>query len=66
MALFICTACRGVPIAGGGVSPACGAVPVTAMVTVAAAAGLVLSSSGSARAEDAEGLQEDVISTTQH
>jgi hypothetical protein len=36
------------------------------MVTAAAVAGLALSSSGSARAEDAEGLQVDVISTTQH
>jgi hypothetical protein len=53
-------------VAGGGVSPACGAVPATAMVTAAAVAGLVLSSLGSARVEDAEGLQVDVISTTQH
>jgi hypothetical protein len=36
------------------------------MVTTAAVAGLALSPSGSARAEDAEGLQVDVISTTQH
>jgi hypothetical protein len=36
------------------------------MVTAAAVAGLALSSSGSARAEDAEGLQVDVISTIQH
>jgi hypothetical protein len=41
-------------------------VPATAMVTAAVAAGLVLSSSGSSREEDAEGLQEDVISTTEH
>jgi hypothetical protein len=66
MAFFIRTARRGVPVAGGRVSLACGTVPTTAMVTAAAVAGLVLSSSGSARAEDVEGLQEDVISTTQH
>jgi hypothetical protein len=36
------------------------------MVTVAAVAGLALSPSGLARAEDAEGLQVDGISTTQH
>jgi hypothetical protein len=36
-------------------------VPATAMVMAAAADGLVLSSSGSAREEDAEGLQEDVF-----
>jgi hypothetical protein len=36
------------------------------MVTAAAVAGLALSPSGSARAEDAEGLQVDDISTTQH
>jgi hypothetical protein len=41
-------------------------VPATAMVTAAAADGLVLSSSGSAREEDAEGLQEDIVSTTQY
>jgi hypothetical protein len=36
------------------------------MVTAAAADGLVLSSSGSAPEEDAEGLQKDVVSTTQY
>jgi hypothetical protein len=36
------------------------------MVTAAAADGLVLSSSGSAREEDVEGLQKDVVSTTQY
>jgi hypothetical protein len=66
MALFIHTASRGVPVAGGGVSPACGVVAATAMVTAAVAAGLVHSSSGSAREENVAGLQEDVISTTQH
>jgi hypothetical protein len=57
-------ACRGVPVAGGGVSPACGAVPATTMVTAAAADGAVSSSSGSAQEEEAEGLQEDIVSTT--
>jgi hypothetical protein len=66
MALFIRTAGRGIPVAGGGVSPACGVVPGTAMVMAAAADGLVLSSSGSAREEDAEGLQEAVVSTIQY
>jgi hypothetical protein len=41
-------------------------VPATVMVTAAAADGLVLSSSGSAREEDTEGLQEDVASMTQY
>jgi hypothetical protein len=66
MAHFIRTARRGVPIAGGEVSPAWGVVPATVMVTAAAADGLVLSSSGSAREEDTEGLQEDVASMTQY
>jgi hypothetical protein len=66
MALLIRTACRGVSAAGGGVSPANGAVPATAMVTAAAANGVVSSSSGSAREEEAEGLQEDIVSTTQY
>jgi hypothetical protein len=62
MALFIRTAWHGVSIAGGGVSPACGVVPTTTMATSAAAAGLVLSPSGSAREEEPEGLQEDIVS----
>jgi hypothetical protein len=66
MALFIRMACRGIFVAGGGVSPANGAVPATAMVTAAAANGAVSSSSGSAREEEAEGLQEDIVSTTQY
>jgi hypothetical protein len=64
MALFIRTACHGVSIAGGGTSPANGAVPATAMVTAAAADGVVSSFSGSAREEEPEGLQEDIVSTT--
>jgi hypothetical protein len=66
MALFIRTACHGVSVAGGGVSPANGAVPATAMVTAAVADGAVSSSSGSAREEEAEGLQEDIVSSTQY
>jgi hypothetical protein len=65
MALFTHKACRGVSVAGGGVSPADGAVPATAMVTAAAAGGAI-SSSGSAQEEQAEGLQEDFVSTTQY
>jgi hypothetical protein len=66
MALFIRTACRGVSVAGGGVSPANGAVLATAMVTAAAADGAVSSSSGSAQEEEVEGLQEDIVSMTQY
>jgi hypothetical protein len=66
MALFIRTACRGISVAGGGVSLANGAIPATAMVTAAAADGAISSSSGSAREEEAEGLQEDIVSTTQY
>jgi hypothetical protein len=49
MALFIRTAWRGISVAGGGVSRACGVVPATVMVMAAAAAGLVLSSLGLAQ-----------------
>jgi hypothetical protein len=63
MALFIRTACHGVAVAGGGASSANGAVPATAMVTAAAADGVVSSFSGSAREEEPEGLQEDIVST---
>jgi hypothetical protein len=66
MALFTRKACRGVLVAGGGVSPANGTVPATAMVTAAAADGAVSCSSGSAWEEEAEGLQEDIVSTTQY
>jgi hypothetical protein len=64
MALLIRKSCRGVSVAGGGVSPANGAVPATAMVMAAAADGAVSSSSGSAWEEEAEGLQEDIVSMT--
>jgi hypothetical protein len=66
MALFTRKACRGISVAGGGVSPANGAVPATAMVMAAAADGAISSSSGSAREEEAEGLQEDSVSMTQY
>jgi hypothetical protein len=56
----------GVCVAGDGVSPANGAVPATAMVTATAADGAVSSSSGSVREEEAEGLQEDIVSTSQY
>jgi hypothetical protein len=51
MALFTHKACRGVSVAGSGVSPANGAVPATLMVMAAAADGAVCPSSGSAREE---------------
>jgi hypothetical protein len=54
MALFNRTARRGFSVAGGEVSLANGAVPATAMVTVATADGAVSSSSGSAQEEEAE------------
>jgi hypothetical protein len=66
MALFIRTACRGVSTAGGRVSPANGAVPAMAMVTATVADGAVSPPSGSAWEEEAEGLQEDIVSTTQY
>jgi hypothetical protein len=64
MALFTRKAC--LSVAGGGVSPANGAVPATAMVTATAADGAVSSSSGSVQEEEVEGLQEDSVSTTQY
>jgi hypothetical protein len=66
MALFTRKACRGISVVGGGVSPANGAVPATAMVTAAVADGATSSSSGSTREEEVEGLQEDIVSTTHH
>jgi hypothetical protein len=58
MALFTRKACHGVSIAGGGISPAGGVVPVTAMVTAAAADGAVSTSSGSVLGEEVDGLQK--------
>jgi hypothetical protein len=57
MALFTRRACRGVSVAGGGVSPASGVVPTTAMVTAAAADGAAPASSGLVLVEGVEGLQ---------
>jgi hypothetical protein len=64
MALFTGKACRGVSVAGGGVSPASGVVPATATVTAAAADGAAPTSSGSVLKEEAEGLQVDTVSTS--
>jgi hypothetical protein len=53
---------HGVPIAGGGVSPAGGAVPATVMVTAAAADGADLTSSSSVLGGETEGLHLDTVS----
>jgi hypothetical protein len=66
MALFTRKAYRGISVAGGGVSPANGAVPATAMVTATVVDGAASPSSGSAREEEAEGLQVDIVSTSQY
>jgi hypothetical protein len=65
-ALFTHKARRGVPVAGGGVSPAGGAVPATAMVTAAEADGADSTSSGSVLGGEAEGLQRDIVSMQQY
>jgi hypothetical protein len=57
---------REVPVAGGRVSPACGAVPATAMVTAAVADGADPTSSGSVLGGEAEGLQMDTVCTQQY
>jgi hypothetical protein len=57
-ALFTHKACRGVSVAGNGVSPAGGVVPATPMVTAAAADGAAPTSSGSVLGEEVEGLQK--------
>jgi hypothetical protein len=62
-ALFTRKACCGVPVAGGGVSPADGVVPATAMVTAAAVDGAVSTSSGSVLEVEVEGLQGDTVNT---
>jgi hypothetical protein len=63
MALFTSKACRGVSVAGGGVSPAGGVVPATAMVTAVAADGAAPTSSGQILEEEAEGLHVDTVNT---
>jgi hypothetical protein len=62
MALFTRKACRGATVASGGVSPAGGAVPATAMVTAVVVDGAASTSSGSVLEVEAEGLQGDTIS----
>jgi hypothetical protein len=57
MALFTCNAYRGISVSGGGVSPASGAVPATAMVTVVVADGAAPASPGPVLGEEVEGLQ---------
>jgi hypothetical protein len=66
MAFFTRKARCGVPIACGGVSPAGGAVPTTAMVTAAAADRADLTSSSPVLVGEAEGLQLDTVSMQQY
>jgi hypothetical protein len=66
MALFTRKACRGVSVAGGGVSLASGMVPTTAMVTATAADGAAPASLGSVLGKEVEGLQADTVSTSQY
>jgi hypothetical protein len=61
-AFFTHMARRGVLVAGGGVTPADGAVPATAMVTVGEDAGSVSTSSSSVLGGEAAGLQLDIVS----
>jgi hypothetical protein len=65
-AFFTRKAHHGVSVAGGGVSPAGGAVPATAMVTAVVADGADPTSSGSVLGGEAEGLQMDTVSMQQH
>jgi hypothetical protein len=65
-AFFTRKAHRGVPVAGGGVSPAGGAVPATAMVTATTADGVDLTSSSSVLGGETEGLQLDTVSMQQY
>jgi hypothetical protein len=66
MAFFTRKARGGVPVAGGGVSPARGAVLATAMVTAAVAGGADPTSSGLVLGGEAEGLQMDTVSIQQY
>jgi hypothetical protein len=61
-ALFTHKVCRGVSVAGGGVSPAGGVVPATAMVTAVVADGAASTSSGLILGKEVEGLQMDTVS----
>jgi hypothetical protein len=65
-AFFTHIARRGVLITGGGVTPADGAVPATAMVTVAEAAGYVPISWSSGLGGEAGGLQMENVSMQQY
>jgi hypothetical protein len=65
-AFFTRIARRGVLVAGGGVTPADGAVPATAMVTVAAAAGSVPISWSLGLGGEAGGLQMENVSMQQY
>jgi hypothetical protein len=65
-AFFTCIARRGVLIAGGGVTPADGAMPAKAMVTVAEAAGSVPISWSSGLGGEAGGLQMENVSMQQY
>jgi hypothetical protein len=65
-AFFTHTALCGVSVGSGGVSPASGAVPATAMVTVVVADGAAPTSSGSVLEDEVEGLQVDTVSTSQY
>jgi hypothetical protein len=65
-ALFTRKARRGVPVAGGGVSPAGGVVPTTAMVTAVEADGADSTSSGSVLVGEVEGLQRDIVNMQQY
>jgi hypothetical protein len=65
-AFFTRIACHGVLIAGGGVTPADGAVPATAMVTVAAVAGSVPISWSLGLGGEAGGLQMENVSMQQY
>jgi hypothetical protein len=61
-AFFTHMARHGVLIASGGVTPADGAVPATAMVTVAEDAGSISTSSSSVLGGEGEGLELDIAS----
>jgi hypothetical protein len=61
-AFFTRKARRRVSVAGGGVSPAGGVVPATAMVMAVVADGAAPTSSGSVLGEEAERLQMDTVS----
>jgi hypothetical protein len=66
IAFFTRKARRGVPVSGGGVSPAGGAVPATAMVTATVVDGADPTSSSSVLGGEAEGLQMDTVSMQQY